>query len=135
MSSEPVTLTLEKTGFDAGVWTGRLTAPGSPNGPPELHLSQDGQPLAPPDITAVAGTPNAWNVRFEIPVTALGDGVSVFVISDAQSGAPLLSIPFLAGEALADDLRGEVATLRAELDQLRAAFQTAMRACDEGRFD
>lgn len=119
---------LEKTRFAAGIWTGRLTSSVPATAPPDLTLVQDGTEGAPPQVTAAAGAPDTWEVRVEIPVTALSEGVSVFLITDRPSGTVLAQLPILAGEALADDLRGEVALLRAELDQLRGAFQSAMRS-------
>lgn len=119
---------LVKTRFQGGLWEGRLTARAQVAGAPALRLIQDGTDHPTPRVTAVAGTPNAWDVRFAIPVSALGEGVSVFLVTDAETGAVLARVPLLAGEDLADDLRAEVALLRAELDQLRRAFQAAMRA-------
>lgn len=119
---------LEKTRFVAGVWTGRLTSSVPATAPPDLSLLQDGTEGAPPQVTAVAGACDTWEVQVEIPATALSEGVSVFLIADRTCGAVLARLPILAGEALADDLRGEVALLRAELDQLRGAFQSAMRS-------
>jgi hypothetical protein len=116
-----------KIRFQSGVWEGRLTARDTVADAPDLRLLQDGHDHPAPRVTAAAGTPDAWDVRVKIPVSALGDGIRVFLVTDAASGAVLMRLPVLAGEDLADDLRAEVAVLRAELDQLRGAFQTAMR--------
>ncbi|WP_424967065.1 hypothetical protein [Dinoroseobacter sp. S375] len=118
---------LDMTAFAEGIWQGRLSAP-TPAAAPELAVFRDGTRVAEPEITALPGQPGLWEVRWTLPVAALRDGTSVFLITDTATDTVLARLPILAGGDLADDLRGEVALLRAELDQLRAAFQAEARA-------
>lgn len=118
---------LEKTGFDGGIWQGRLTAT-TRGAEPALAVLLDGTRLADPEVTALPGQPGVWEVRWPLPAAALREGTSVFLITDSATDTVLARLPILAGEDLADDLRGEVALLRAELDQLRGAFQAEARA-------
>lgn len=129
-SAQQTPFALEMTRFSQGVWQGQLTASDPAAGPPDLVVTQDGVALPPPEMTAVPGATQTWAVRWQIPASALREGVSVFLMADAGSRAVLARLPVLAGTDLADDLRGEVALLRAELDQLRAAFQDVMRPAD-----
>jgi hypothetical protein len=63
-----------------------------------------------------------------LPASVIADGVQTVLITDAESGARLASIPILSGSALEEDLRAEVGLLRSELDMLKRAFR---RHCTE----
>ena len=64
-----------------------------------------------------------------MPVEAVGDGVQTFLILDMRRDTVLTSFSLLGGEALSEDMRAEMALLRAELDMLKRAFR---RHCLEG---
>ena len=108
------------TRFQAGVFTGRLTVEGG-GATPDVALYLKGQSIAAATLTGGDGD---YALTAALPVSALGDGVSVveFRIGDET----LASYPISAGEALATDLTAEVASLRAELDQLKKAFRETL---------
>jgi hypothetical protein len=58
-----------------------------------------------------------------IPISAIADGVQVFVITDGIHDKTLGQFTLIAGEVLGDDIRSEVELLRAELDMLKRAFR------------
>ena len=122
-------MTLTRMRLAEGVWEGLLTAPSSVA--PRLRLwHQDtllGEPETIPSEQASSGMAN-WLVRFQLPSERLSDGVQTFVIEDAESGDALAHETVIAGEVLDDDVRAEVALLRAELDLLKRAFR---RHCSE----
>lgn len=108
------------TRFQAGVFTGRLTIEGG-GATPDVTLFLKGQPIA---TATLDGGDGVFSLTAALPVSALGDGVAVveFRIGDET----LARYPISAGEALATDLTAEVASLRAELDQLKKAFRETL---------
>lgn len=117
---------LTKTLFREGVWEGLLAASRKDAPPPEITVSLNGAPVRGVTV-AQAGEPGRWVVRIPIPVEAVGDGVQTVLIQDASCGETLESFTLIAGEALGDDIRAEMALLRAELDMLKRAFRNHCR--------
>ena len=118
--AESLTLTISR--LRAGVFSGRLEDPAA--GPaPIVELRIRGEIVGPSTLTSVEN--GAYDFSANLPEAAIGDGVST-VEFVTQSGAVLASYPFCAGEPLAGDLAAEVASLRAELDQLKAAFRETL---------
>lgn len=118
-------LVLTKIRLHAGVWEGELTGAGATQ--PSLQAMLQGDTLGGLDLTRDADR-DIWQVRLPIPADRISDGVQTILIVDAD-GRTLASIPLLAGEALADDIRAELDLLRAEFDMLKAAFR---RHCSDG---
>jgi len=117
-------MTLTKTRLFGGVWEGELTGAGSRE--PQLNVTHqgdavDGLHLSHDDEYDV------WRVSIPIPPRLIGDGVQTFVICDDKNNV-LNSFALLSGEALAEDLRAEMALLRSELDMLKQSFR---RYCNE----
>lgn len=113
------TLVLTKTKLKQGVWEGLLTG-ADKDALPKLDVTHEGKAVQDVTVTAV-DTGHA--VRVPIPQDAISDGVQTMLIADADTGARIGTITFMAGEVLADDLRVEVELLRAELDMLKRAFR------------
>ena len=95
--------------------------------PPTIELRLRGvmQSTAQPSGPALpdGGIPIAAN----IPVEVLSDGIHVLELATVGSSIALALVTVVAGEPLEDDLRGEVARLRAELDQVRAFLRKNFR--------
>lgn len=114
------TLTLTPTKMRQGIWEGMIKQTGS--GVPQIRVTH--LDTAVPDIDLLeAGTAGDWLLKVPIPITAISEGVQVFVISDALTDETLGQFTLIAGEVLGDDLRAEVELLRAELDMLKRAFR------------
>lgn len=109
--------TLTKTRLVDGIYEGILAGTGTPR----LAAHHAGGTIAAPEIED--GGAGVWHLRLRMPPEVISDGGSVVVISDADSGETLDSIAILAGDPLDEDLRAEVALLRAELDLLKRAFR------------
>jgi hypothetical protein len=113
--------TLAKLGFRAGVWEGRLVAPRPSAALPEIEVLSGG--------TAVPGTAlrpdgkGAWVLAVPIPADRLGDGIAGFLVAEKDGGAQLAEFTIAAGDPADDDLRAEVALLRAELDLVKKALR------------
>ncbi|WP_223427993.1 hypothetical protein [Tateyamaria pelophila] len=114
------TLTLTPTKMRHAVWQGVLHQTGT--GVPQVTVTHLDTEI--PDVTVTEKTEAGhWVLDVPIPAEAIADGVQVFVISDTVDGQELGSFTLIAGEALGDDIRAEVALLRAELDMLKRAFR------------
>lgn len=115
---------LTQTSFSGGVWRGVLSdTPGTP----ALTAHLGGRALAAPRVTEEAG-----QVVVEVPVPseAIGDGVQAITIE--AEGQVLATFAIAAGDVLQDDLRAEVALLRAELAMLKTAFRRHCQETDAG---
>ncbi|WP_300444381.1 hypothetical protein [uncultured Mameliella sp.] len=117
--------TLTKTRFRDGLWEGLLVRQGAEQAP-EILASFEDRPIHGVTLTDTAEA-GRWVVEVPVPVEALGDGVSTVLIRDARDDTVLDSFTLIAGEALAGDIRAEVALLRAELDLLKRAFRKHCR--------
>ncbi|MCE8007396.1 hypothetical protein [Aestuariivita sp.] len=113
---------LTKTRLANGVWEGVLTRNDGATDTPEIevrHLDQivPGVELAPQDDG------RTWSLTIPVPAYAISDGIHTFTVIDTASETMLDHFTLIAGEVLADDMRGEMALLRAELDMLKRAFR------------
>jgi len=114
--SEP---TLTATRLFEGVWEGVLTGYSET---PEIVATHLDTPLDGVTVTQ-DGETGRWLVQIPVPASALSDGLQTIVITDKRTGATLNNFTILAGSDLDDDIRSEVALLRAELDMLKKAFR------------
>ena len=117
------TLALTKTRIQAGVYEGVLTQPGKANGTPQLDMRHLDKPVGQIRLIAHKGDPNAWSVKASIPSSILTDGVQAFLIVNSATGTTLDQFTIVTGQPLEDDIRAEIALLRAELDMLKIAFR------------
>jgi hypothetical protein len=99
-----------------------LAGPGPDAAPPEIEVTHLQKPLDGIEVTARPDSGD-WVVRVPVPADRIADGVQTFVIRDRDSDAVLDSFALVAGDALAFDLRAEIALLREELDLLKRAFR------------
>lgn len=113
---------LSKTRLFEGVWEGLLTTVDDKDAQPNLGVTHLEKPLGDLQIQET-GEPNQWALRVPIPVELIGDGAQTFLIFDKDTGETLDSFTIIAGDAVTDDIRAEVALLRAELDLLKRAFR------------
>ncbi len=113
---------LSKTRLFEGVWEGVLTAVGDNLEQPDLGVTHLDKPLGELRLKET-GEPNQWSVCVPIPVELIGDGAQTFLIFDKNTGETLDSFTIIAGDAVTDDIRAEVALLRAELDMVKRAFR------------
>lgn len=122
-------MTLTRMRLAEGVWEGLLSS--RAREAPRLLLRHRDELVGEPETVeaeAASGEGRRWLVRFKLPVERLSDGVQTFVIEDASTGDALAHETVFSGEIVDDDIRAEVALLRAELDLLKRAFR---RHCSE----
>jgi hypothetical protein len=103
----------------SGVWEGTLAGAGT--SAPVLIATHEGQRLDRITVSAGAAA-DLWLVRVPIPAELINDGVQTVLIQD-HTGTTLDHFAILAGQVLAQDLRAEIALLRAELDMLKQSFR------------
>ena len=118
---------LSKTRLFEGVWEGVLTAVDANTEQPDLGVTHLDKPLGELRLKET-GEPNQWSVRVPIPIELISDGAQTFLIFDRDTGETLDSYTIIAGDAVSEDIRAEVALLRAELDMVKRAFR---RYCAE----
>ncbi|MEC8194815.1 MAG: hypothetical protein VX228_00525 [Pseudomonadota bacterium] len=115
-------LTLTKTRLFEGVWEGALKTSDTTGPKPDIKVTYLGEPVADVEMDPTDNQ-GLWRLRFPIPKESLSDGVQTVVITDQSTDERLETVSFIAGEALAGDLRAEIDLLRAELDMLKRAFR------------
>jgi len=62
-------------------------------------------------------------VRVPIPIELIGDGAQTFLILDRDTDETFDSFTIIAGDAVSDGIRAEVALLCAELDMVKRALR------------
>lgn len=110
-------------GLSGGVWRGLLRADEAPG---RVSLVHQGARIATAEL-APAG-PGEWHVTARLPAEVLNAGAAaVMLVGDEATGDEpvdpgalrLATLPLIAGEAAGEDLRAELALLRAELDLVK----------------
>lgn len=119
-------LSLIQSSFSKAIWTGRLQR-GAAGPAPKLQASFNGTTPVAIEMSAAPGVAHAWNVSLRVPEDGLSEGTHLILIETEDTQEVLYRIPIIAGVAATEDMRAEIAALRAELDQLKSAFRTAMR--------
>ncbi len=102
--------------FENALWEGHVTS----DSLPQIEVSYLGHPLTDVEL---APDQDGWALRIPVPAVALSEGVHCILIRDETTGQKLGDFTIIAGSPAADDLRAEVALLRAELDMLKRAFR------------
>ncbi|WP_224816539.1 hypothetical protein [Hasllibacter sp. MH4015] len=110
--------------LQAGRYEGILTGAGQT----EIEALHKGRIIAVAQITPHPTESGAQRVAIDLPADILSDGVQVIGLRSTATGEVLDRITLMAGTALDEDIRGEMALLRDELEMLKRAFR---RHCAE----
>ena len=113
-------LQLTRTRIVEGVWEGVLTGTETA---PQIAVTHLAKPVGGATVTEDPTHPGQFLVRVPVPVELLSEGTQTFVISEAETDARLASFTVVMGQPLDEDIRAEMALLRAELDMLKRAFR------------
>ncbi|QBF29852.1 hypothetical protein [Thalassococcus sp. S3] len=111
---------LTKTHMSEGVWQGVLTT--NSDEEPKVRVMHQDLPVDGVTLNREE-TSGTWTLCVPIPKHAVADGVQTFAVFNEVDDSKLAHFTLIAGDAVADDIRGEVELLRAELDMLKRAFR------------
>ena len=111
---------LTATRIVEGVWEGLLTGA---EAPPQIAVSHQGKAVPGATVAPDPDQPGQFRVRVPVPVELLSEGTQTFLITEAETDARLASFTVVMGQPLDEDIRAELALLRAELDMLKRAFR------------
>lgn len=117
--SEPV---LIESRIRAGIWEGVLRAAAG-GAAPDVEVTLAGLRLDGATLASLPERPGHWVLRVPIPAAAVQDGIQTFVVNALPQHGVLGHFTIVTGRDHGDDLRAEVALLRAELDLLKRAFR------------
>lgn len=112
-------ITLMQTRLANGRWEGVLAGVTGPV--PTVEAWHQDRLLPGLTVEALAGHADRHAVRLDLPLAVLSEGVQTVVFRVA--GEVLATVTLVAGAPLDEDLRAEIALLRAELDLLKRAFR------------
>lgn len=118
------TETLAQVRLHNGRYEGLLTA----SAPTELELVHGGTVIGLANVIPDGDQTDSYLVTADLPASVLSDGVQIVSLRSVSTGAVLGRITLMAGSALDEDFRAELATLRDELEMLKTAFR---RHCTE----
>ncbi len=118
------TLSLQKIRFQNGQWEGIIH--GAAEGQPDVQVRFQDHPLETLILEQMEDD-TQWSLHFEVPQSALQDGVHCFLIHDMTEDLTLGHFNLFIDEPIADDLRTEIELLRAELDMLKQMFRRHCR--------
>lgn len=123
---------LARTRIHAGIWEGVLTRETDQDVQPEVVVMHGQERVRSHSLGPDPKQPGRWHLRIAIPPDRISDGIQVFLITEAKTGALLGQFAILSGEVVEDDVRAEVALLRAELDMVKSALRRHLRESEEG---
>lgn len=116
-------LVLTRKYIRGGQYEGHLSTKAKLRDEPALRLRlPDGSDA---DVSVVADEKKAksWDVVARIPGVSIAEGVQTYILQNASTGETLDSFAVISGDPVQDDLRAEIALMRAELDMLKASFR------------
>lgn len=114
---------LTRTQIRGGVYQGVLKRNGRIRREPQLELRLLDADLGTLNLTPDPEQSSTWNVMARIPTSAITEGIQTFILRDPVSGETLDSFAIISGNPVEEDLRAEMALLRAELEMLKRAFR------------
>lgn len=114
---------LTKKKIIGGVYEGVLNASSKGQRTPELEMIFQGTVVGNVQVEPISSDGDAWQVRADIPMEFLVDGVQTFLFVFAGKADILDRFSLITGDPVEDDIRGEIELLRAELDMLKRAFR------------
>lgn len=115
---------LVRVGLEAGRYDGVLSGAGQT----EIEALHKGRIVAVASLSAHPTEAGAQRVSLNLPAEVLSDGVQVIGLRSTATGQVLDRVTLMAGSALDEDVRGELALLRDEVEMLKRAFR---RHCAE----
>ncbi len=119
---------LTRIGLQGGRYEGVMV---SPELPPVIEAVHRERVIGTAEVSPAEGD-DRFRVVFELPGSVVSDGVQVVSLRSAVDGEVLDRITLMAGSAIEEDVRAELALVRDELEMLKRVFR---RHCAETEGD
>ncbi|EAQ03744.1 hypothetical protein OB2597_10891 [Pseudooceanicola batsensis HTCC2597] len=75
------------------------------------------------DLSVTPMGDGTWRLIFDVPASAISDGIQTIAVVEANTGEVLDSLAIIAGEPANETMQAEIDLLREELDLLKRAFR------------
>ena len=112
-----MTLTIGQSRILGGKWEAVVTGASTP---PNIAVRILGEELPNVNVREADG---GYRVSCAIPSDYISDGIQTFLVIDAETDETIGDFVLVCGDVMEEDIRAEVAQLRAELDLLKRAFR------------
>ena len=113
-------LKVKRKSIRNGRYEGILNGHSNGTKAPIVELRFLGRSVAAAEVS-LAGK-GEWTVKVQIPTTAVSEGVQVFALVEAETGALLDVFAVACGDAANDDLRVQIRMLQEELEMVKSAL-------------
>ena len=123
-----MSLRIEPTRFAEGIWLALLNQPSDLNAhPPKIDVLLQGRPIRGVRVDPL-NMENCYELSVPIPPEAIGSGTYMLLIVEQGSSKVLSRIVLSGGDLNGEDLRAEMAELRAEIDLLKRLFRASRKS-------
>ena len=123
-----MSLRIEPTRFAEGIWRALLSQPSDLKAPPpKIDVLLQGRPIRGVRVDPL-NMENCYELSVPIPPEAIGSGTYMLLIVEQGSSKVLSRIVLSGGDLNGEDLRAEIAELRAEIDLLKRLFRASRKS-------
>ena len=123
-----MSLRIEPTRFAEGIWRALLSQSSDFKAPPpKIDVLLQGRPIRGVRVDAL-DMENCYELSVPIPPEAIGFGTYMLLIVEQGSSKVLSRIVLSGGDLNGEDLRVEMAELRAEIDLLKRLFRASCKS-------
>jgi len=123
-----MSLCIEPTRFAEGIWRALLSQSSDLKAlPPKIDVLLRGRPVRGVRVDAL-DMENCYELSVPIPPEAVGFGTYMLLIVEQGSSKVLSRIVLSGGDLNGEDLRAEMAELRAEIDLLKRLFRASRKS-------
>ena len=123
-----MSLPIEPTRFAEGIWRALLNQSSDLKAPPpKIDVLLQGRPIRGVRVDPL-NMENCYELSVPIPPEAIGSGTYMLLIVEQGSSKGLARIVLSGGDFNGEDLRAEMAELRAEIDLLKRLFRASRKS-------
>ena len=123
-----MSLRIEPTRFAEGIWRALLNQPFDLKAPPpKIDVLLEGRTIRGVRVDPL-NMENCYELSVPIPPEAIGSGTYMLLIVEQGSSKVLARIVLSGGDLNGEDLRAEMAELRAEIDLLKRLFRASRKS-------
>ena len=123
-----MSLCIEPTRFAEGIWRALLSQSSDLKAPPpKIDVLLQGRPIRGVRVDPL-NMENCCELSVPIPPEAIGSGTYMLLIVEQGSSKVLSRIVLSGGDLNGENLRAEMAELRAEIDLLKRIFRASRKS-------